>query len=248
MLVLSTHGRPWLDADRCGRLSATAFGGPNGTRYGACVADYWTTPAVLIVVMGAAAWMASMLTKRHTEGREAFGLWEWSVNKRFRRRPPGVVTVDALDEIRDYALRASEHFQSRDGLTSIYRLQTVSRGDVVQHWHALVRTVEQYSTPIALRPVGAQHSLVDLMHLTLFPKLSSQTRFAVYGLRATDARELAGGAARALLPPDIGLIRNADAVILDFTSRPFDPVEFSRVCAIAEQIVAGHGAALHRVK
>ena len=208
----------------------------------------WTVPLTLIAVLCASAWMVSKLVTRHTQGRAAFSLWEWGVNKRFRRRPPGVVTVDALDEIRDYALRSNEHWQSHDGLTSIYRLQTVSRGDVVQHWHALVRTVEQYSTPIALRPAGAPHSLVDLMHLTLFPKLSSQTRFAVYGLRATDARELAGGAARALLPPDIGLIRNADAVILDFTSRPFDPVEFSRVCAIAEQIVAGHGAALHRVK
>ena len=41
------------------------------------------------------------------------------------------------------------------------------------------------------------------------------------------------------------LIRNADAVILDFTSRPFDPVEFSRMVAIADQIVAKHAAALH---
>lgn len=200
---------------------------------------------MLVVVLAAAAAVSARLVRRHTEGRDAFALWEWSVDKRFRRIPPAVVTVDALDEIRDYALRANDHFRSHDGLTNIYRLQTVSRGDVVQHWHALVRTVEQYSTPIALRPVAAASSLVDLMHLTLFPKLSSQTRFAVYGLRATDARDLAGSAARALLPHDIGLIRNADAVILDFTARPFDPVEFSRMVAIAEQIVAKHAAALH---
>ncbi|HEX8325351.1 MAG TPA: hypothetical protein VF595_15725 [Tepidisphaeraceae bacterium] len=209
------------------------------------MADYWTTLAVLIVVLALASATAVRLVRRHTQDREAFALWEWSVDKGFRRQPPAVVTVDALDEIRDYALRANDHFRSRDGLTNIYRLQTVSRGDVVQHWHALVRTVEHYSTPIALRPVAAASSLVDLMHLTLFPKLSSQTRFAVYGLRATDARDLAGSAARALLPHDIGLIRNADAVILDFTARPFDPVEFSRVCAIAEQIVASHEVNLH---
>lgn len=212
------------------------------------MADYWTTPAVLIVVLAIAAEMVRRLIHRHTIDQRSFSLWEWSVEKRFRRLPPAVVTIDALDEIRDYALRANDHFRSRDGQTSIYRLQTVSRGDVVQHWHVLLRTVEQYSTPIALRPVGAQHSLVDLMHLTLFPKLSSQNRFAVYGLRATDARDLANSAARALLPRDIGLIRNADAVILDFTARPFDPVEFSRMCAIAEQIVASHEKNLHSVK
>ncbi|MDB5326488.1 MAG: hypothetical protein JWM57_2057 [Phycisphaerales bacterium] len=210
--------------------------------------DYWTTPAVLIAVLAISSVMVARLVRRHTQDQKAFALWEWSVEKRYKRLPPAVVMVDALDEIRDYALRANEHFQSRDGLTNIYRLQTVSRGDVVQHWNALVRTVEQYSTPIALRPAGAAHSLVDLMHLTLFPKLSSQNRFAVYGLRASDARDLAGSAARALLPRDIGLIRNADAVILDFTSRPFDPVEFSRVCAIAEQIVASHEKNLHSKK
>ena len=208
------------------------------------MADYGTTPLVLVAVLAASAWMVVRLVRRHTHEQASFSLWEWCVEKRYRRLPPAAVTIDALDEIRDYALRASDHFRSRDGLTTIYRLQTVSRGDVVQHWHALVRTVEQYSAPAALRPVGAAASLADLMHLTLFPKMSSQTRFAVYGLRATDARELADSAAKALLPRDIGLIRNADAVILDFSSRPFDPVEFSRMCAIVEQIVAHHAAAL----
>lgn len=200
--------------------------------------DYWTVPLVLIVVLATASFMVVRLVRRHTQGQAAFAMWEWAVDHRFKRIAPAAVTIDALDEIRDYALRSIDHFRSRDGLTTIYRLQTVSRGDVVQQWHTLIRTVDQYSTPIALRPVAAANSLVDLMHLTLFPKLSSQTRFAVYGLRATDARQLAGSAARALLPFDIGLIRNADAVILDFTARPFDPVEFSRMCAIADQIVA----------
>ena len=205
------------------------------------------TPVVLLLVLAASAATVAQLVRRHTHGQRSFALWEWSVDKRYKRQTPGVVTVDALDEIRNYALRAVEHFKSHDGLTSIYRLQTVSRGDVVQTWNALVRTVDDYSSPIALRPVGAEASLVDLMHLTLFPKLSSQSRFAVYGLRATDAKELAGSAARALLPRDIGLIRNADAVILDFTSRPWDPVEFSRMTAIVEQIVDKHQAALHGI-
>jgi hypothetical protein len=58
----------------------------------------------------------------------------------------------------------------------------------------------------------------------------------VYGLRATDARALVAGPARALIPPDIGLIISADQLILDFTLRPFDIVEFSRVLAVAEQL------------
>ena len=183
--------------------------------------------------------MVVRLIRRHTVDIQRFSKWEWSVNRGFRRgRVGSVVSIDALDEIRTHALRAVEHYVSRDRLTSIYRLQSVAPEGSVQTWHALIRTVDQYSTPIALRPVHVPANLVDLMHLQLFPKLSSEARFSVYGLRAIDARQLATGPSKGLLPADIGLIRNADAIILDFTTRPFDPVEFSRMCAIAEQVAA----------
>lgn len=182
--------------------------------------------------------MLNQLLRRHTVGRARFKKWEWAVNRGFRTGSLATLNIDALDEIRDHVLQPLEHYESRDGLTSIYRLHSVSRDMQVQTWHVLVRYVDGYSTPIALRPTTAAVSLVDLMQLQLFPKLSSETRFNVYGLRAIDARQLATGPCRALLPPDIGLIRNADAIILDFTTRPFDPVELSRVCSVAEQIAA----------
>lgn len=184
----------------------------------------------------ASALMLNQLLRRHTVGRSRFKKWEWSVNRGFRTGSLVAINIDALDEIRDHVLQPLEHYVSRDGLTSIYRMHSVARDMRVQTWHVLVRHVEGYSTPIALRPANARMSLVDLMKLQIFPKLSSETRFNVYGLRAIDARQLATGPSRALLPPDIGLIRNADAIILDFTTRPFDPVELSRVCAVAEQI------------
>ena len=182
--------------------------------------------------------MYARLVRRHTQGRERFAKWEWAVNRRFRTGPLGAVTIDALDEIRDHHLHALEHYRSRDGKVSIYKLRSVAADETVRTWHVLLRYVDSYSTPIALRPATSRSSLIDLMNLQLFPKLSSETRFNVYGLRAIDARQLATGPTRALLPPDIGLIRNADAVIVDFTDRPFDPTEFSRACAVAEQIAA----------
>lgn len=190
----------------------------------------------LIAILGASLAMFSQLMRRHTTRRGRFAKWEWRVNRGFRQVDAGVVTLDALDEIRDQALRTLEHYVSRDGRTAIMRLQTVSAQGMVRQWHALVRTVDTYSSPIALRPAEAAVSLVDLMRLSIFPKLSNEARFAVYGLKAIEARKLAMGPARALLPQDIGMIRNADAVILDFTARPFDPTEFSRLCAVAEQI------------
>ena len=194
--------------------------------------------ATLVTILAASLAMFTRLVRRHTLHRSRFSKWEWRVNRGFARLQPGVLSMDALDEIQDQVLRSLEHYVSRDGRLAILRLQTIAPDESVRQWHVVVRTVDSYSTPIALRPVAVPASLVDLMRLHPFPKLSNEARFAVYGLRAIEARKLAMGPARALLPPDIGLIRNADAVILDFTARPFDPTEFSRLCAVADQIAA----------
>jgi hypothetical protein len=180
--------------------------------------------------------MLTQLLHRHTTGMARFSKWEWSVNRGFRKGRLGSILIAGLDEVQDQSLRAIEHYRSRDGLVRIVRLQSISRNDTVRIWHILVQTLDKYSTPIALRPVNAEASLIDLMKLQLFPKLSSSVRFAVFGLRAIETRELANGPARALIPPDIGLIRNADQLILDFTARPFDTVEFSRMLAVADQL------------
>lgn len=197
--------------------------------------DYGPIVLSLLAILVASSLMLAQLLRRHTSGRERFQMWEWSVNRRFRRGRLGAIVLDGLDDI-DQPMRALVHFRSRQTETSILKLQTISKHDTVRTWHLLIRTLDRFSTPVALRPAGADVSLVDLMNLQLMPKLSSEVRFAVYGLRALDARELASSPARALLPPDIGLVRSADKLILDFTSRPFDPVEFTRMLSVADQV------------
>ncbi len=162
-------------------------------------------------------------------------MWEWSVNRRFKRARAGPITIEALDDI-DQTLRVVERYRTRDGTRSILKLHSLDSSGTVRTWHLMLQETDAFSTPIGLRPNGASVSLIDLMNLPLLPRLSNESRFAVYALRATDARELAASPARALLPPDIGLIRSADQVILDFTARPFDPTEFDRMLAVADQV------------
>lgn len=179
--------------------------------------------------------MMVQLLKRHTVGRERFAMWEWAINRRFKRGRGGPITLEGLEDV-EQTLRAVEHYRTRDGTRAIVKLHSLSASGTVRTWHLLIDQLEHYSTPIGLRPTGAQVSLIDLMNLQLMPKLSREIRFAVYALRVIDARELASGPARALLPPDIGLIRSADQLILDFTARPFDPTEFDRMIAVADQV------------
>lgn len=180
--------------------------------------------------------MLHQLCRRHTVGRDRFAVWEWSVNHRFKRvRSGSPVGVDGLEEI-EQTIRVLEHYRSRDGARSILKIRSLSPSGTLRTWHVLIQEADDLTGPVGLRPIGSDASLVDLMNLPLMPRLSNETRFAVYALRATDARRVATGAIKALLPPDIGLIRSSDRLILDFTARPFDPTEFDRMLAIADQI------------
>jgi hypothetical protein len=43
---------------------------------------------------------------------------------------------------------------------------------------------------------------------------------------------------RALTPPNVGLLLHGQRLILDFSHRPFDEIELTRMTSLAEQLVA----------
>ncbi|MDB5305191.1 MAG: hypothetical protein JWM97_2740 [Phycisphaerales bacterium] len=104
-------------------------------------------------------------------------------------------------------------------------------------WHALVREIETEWPPTGLRPTTARQSVLDLFSLTSFPLLGSTERFIVYATDSTAATALSRSAARGLLPPDIGLLLHGKHLVLDFSSRPFDSIEFERMIVLANQLV-----------
>lgn len=79
--------------------------------------------------------------------------------------------------------------------------------------------------------------MIDLFALTGYPRLGSIDRFVVFGTASEQAATLSESFSRALLPPDIGLLLHGPWLILDFSSRHFDVIEFNRMLALAEQIV-----------
>lgn len=103
-------------------------------------------------------------------------------------------------------------------------------------WNLLVRHMPWAWRPTGVRPAGAQRSLLDLVSLSSFPSLGSTERFVVYGTDSAAARELSQSMARSLLPPDIGLLLYGSELVLDFSGRPFDPIEFNRMLALADQL------------
>jgi hypothetical protein len=89
-----------------------------------------------------------------------------------------------------------------------------------------------------LRPAGQKSSLIDLLPLSQFASLTLGERFVVHALDSSAARNLADAPILGLLPPDVGLILLENEILLEFSSRPFDPIEFGRMIGLADQVAA----------
>ncbi len=62
-------------------------------------------------------------------------------------------------------------------------------------------------------------------------------RFMIFGRDAHAAKTLAESTIPALLPADIALVLDGNHLILDFTARPFDEIEFERLIRLSDQLI-----------
>ena len=202
--------------------------------------------ATMLVALVASGWCFAWLCRRWTTDRPRSALAEWSRGRRFHldyapaaRLPGGLAILSAADPRPDLAVVR--------GPVVVVRLTTAppAPGQPRPTWHLLVRTTPRPpGDPVALRPAFAPHgaSVVDLLPtLGGYPSLLPPERFVAFGTDVRSAKRLANSAARGLLPHDVGLLVHGPAVVLDFSRRPFDGVEFDRMMAVADQVV-GHMA------
>ena len=101
----------------------------------------------------------------------------------------------------------------------------------------LVRTIESQWQPTALRPAAAASSLLDLFSLTSFPLMGETQRFVVFGTDSAP-RERSASPARGPAPARRRPAAARAAHDPGFLDRPFDEIEFDRMIALAEQLVA----------
>lgn len=104
-------------------------------------------------------------------------------------------------------------------------------------WNLFVREIEAEWPPTGLRPAAAVAGAIDLFSLSSFPLLGGSERFVIFGTEPQAAAALSRSSARGLLPPDVGLLLHGKHLVLDFSARPFDTIEFERMIVVAEQIV-----------
>ncbi|HSU66394.1 MAG TPA: hypothetical protein VLJ39_05965 [Tepidisphaeraceae bacterium] len=184
------------------------------------------------------------LVRRWESHRQWNALADWGREHGFRSAtvdpanlPPPLDSADARQPLVRLAMR------SPTGLLIEWQTQALQQSDGTPGttgrllWHLLVCRLESAWHPTGLRPAGARVSALDLFSLSSFPTLGTTERFIVFGTDSAAARLLSGSMTRSLLPPDIGLLLHGKHLVLDFSERPFDEIEFNRMLTLAEQII-----------
>jgi hypothetical protein len=193
----------------------------------------WLTLAILIGMLLASFAMFTLLERRWTTQRRWVALREWA-RVRMMKVSRSASTPAALSML----LPAQPWVRLKIGDEQVTYLQLETLQPQTHGWHLLIARCGPWrGSPAALRPVKVATSLVDLLNLPRIPTTVGHERFTLFSDQTRSGRALLVSHARSLIPPDIGLLRVDHWFVLDFSSRPFDPIELDRMLALAKQLV-----------
>jgi len=194
----------------------------------------------LLAVVGVSSFVFWVLAWRATTRKRWLDLSYWAASNKLRLyRPERARVPTPLDSFGNpppdpLLLLANKR-------TSVAQLQAQAPRAVAggaARWNVLVRQIATDWPPVGLRPAHHASSLLDLISLSSYPALLPPERFVAFGSDPAAIRHLARSTIVALLPPDVGFVLYGPALILDFSDRPFDTIELSRMVALADQLEA----------
>jgi hypothetical protein len=206
----------------------------------------------LLAVVAASSVTFWLLVRRATSHRQWVALSDWAKDSGFHFNRAGPDAAPApFNALRDAA--PTVRLSLSRGTTTLAQLEVpappgsaaggAGAGAAVPNqrqrilWNLLIREIPAEWRPTGLRPAGAAASALDLFSLASFPTLGGTERFVAFGTDSADARVVSKSMLRSLLPADIGLLLHGPRLILDFSDRPFDTIEFGRMLALCDQLV-----------
>jgi hypothetical protein len=199
--------------------------------------------ATLLFMLGSSAATFRFLVRRWESHRESLALADWAREHEFRKAQgeasnlPRALDVLATRELEIRVCLVGEGLMLLQVQTAPIRPPGGMPGASGRAtWNLLVRRLSTEWLPTGLRPSAANASLLDFYSLSSFPLLGSTERFTLFGTDSIAAARLSQSMTRSLLPPDIGLLLHGHEMVLDFSDRPFDEIEFNRMLSLANQI------------
>ena len=207
----------------------------------------WAVPAgelvgvflSLVAIIGASSGIFWLLVRRWTTQRHWLALGDWADQNRFKLHGEDrAVGPDFLKGLTQPAPKALVSLNDVDtGIVQIESQPPRGKGAEPVRWNLLVRKLERAWPTTGFRPATSGRSILDYFQLEEMRAMAPTERFVLYGAEARAARALGKSSVAALLPPDVGLLLVERNLVLDFSSRPFDPLELERIDGLAEQIV-----------
>jgi hypothetical protein len=196
---------------------------------------------VLLLILVASWTIFALLVRRWTTQRRLHTLLEWGSNAGFK-----VITADRQQLVRPLQALQSHGPQIELQLASedtvILRVlcppaaPSGARQPAAEYWNLLVRWGETSWKPAGLRPSHARRSIVDFFSLSSFSTAGGLHRFTLFAAGSDAKNGFPDSIAQAILPPDVGLLVSEGAIVLDFSGRPFDDLEFNRMVALAAEL------------
>jgi hypothetical protein len=192
----------------------------------------------LMMILGASVWVFATLVRRETKNRRALALAQWARSRNLRWAN-GQASLTALAPLQRFNPKPRSVLNGANlTLVQFETAETTVDSAVIaaRRWNLIFRTLKTAWPATALRPTAHSISAADLFSLSSYPSLMPTERFMVFGVESRAARALAESTAPALLPADIGLVLFGNHLILDFSARPFDEIEFDRLIDLCEQL------------
>jgi len=198
----------------------------------------WVFLGLLAVLLASCA-MFWAHVQRWTHNRLWVAMGDWAGRNGFRLHRAKTASVpEPLSQMTLPPPRALVSLEKK-GMVLLQMDTPGAAGDegATRRWNVLVLEIGAIWPVTALRPAMHERSLVDLLQLGSFPALLSSDRFSIYGVDSAAARVMVSSVLMALLPHDLGLVLHGRRLILDFSTRPFDGIELSRMVSLVEQLV-----------
>jgi hypothetical protein len=202
----------------------------------------WIVLLGFLAIVVASVWVFLQLVWIEERDRERQRLREWCRQQRFRLMPADTRVPAPLNELVGVTLRIE--WWLSDGEVDILKIQTrphdapPEQVGMPDTWHLICTSLPPMRSRVALRPDVPTPSAIDLLRVPPSELTRMSKRFDIRSDALLAARQIVDGPILGLIPGDVGLARLSNHLLLDFTSRPFDPIELSRAAALIRQLRA----------
>jgi hypothetical protein len=199
------------------------------------ILSLWTLGVIVFVILVSVVMLLELI-RRQTSARLKYRLRDWA-----RTNGLSYVPVDSalcplpkpLDELASLGKTIIQRTHFTDG-KGLHLMQIDV--DQKESFNLLILRRPAQSPTVGLKPTEAIQSICEAFGLPLAPRQVPGVRFTVMGEDWLATRDLADGMARGLLPGDLSLLRTSHHMVIDFSSRPFDEVELTRMRTLATQM------------